>query len=360
MCHSVPNELVLEAVMATLYERNGHFYLNYSVNGRRIRKAVGNNKRDAEVYLNELHYKLFKGDVRPERPKVPVVFFLDHYLANCSERLSNGTVIRYRGIISHLRQFFTTHYPIQFIGQIGKGAMQGYVIYRQNCRPKPKAKTINMELATLRSALMWALDNDWIEKNPASRVKMLKTNDSKSGQIINEEEIELLMDGCNELKEGVWFRDLLITFLNTGMRLGELINLTWNDIVWDQRIIKIQDKPFWQPKTYKRDIPVNHTVESLLERLRTRQKGIYVFTRGGKKIKSNVPRKILIKLAKKVGLNHITRIHDFRHTFASNLLMKGVDIPTVQALLGHKSWSTTLIYSHQTKEHTRKAVERLI
>ena len=143
------------------------------------------------------------------------------------------------------------------------------------------------------------------------------------------------------------------------MRRGELINLTWDDVDLEQNIIRIQDKPFWSPKTYERTIPINTTVESVLKGLQMRRTGIFVFGRRGDKINDNVLRKKLITLAKRVGLPHITRIHDLRHTFASNLLMKNIDIPTVQALLGHKSWSTTLIYSHQTKEHTKRAVQRL-
>jgi len=53
-------------------------------------------------------------------------------------------------------------------------------------------------------------------------------------------------------------------------------------------------------------------------------------------------------------------IHDLRHAFASNLFMKNVDIPTVQSLLGHKNWNTTLIYSHQTKAHGKTDVEKLV
>lgn len=339
--------------MATLYQRNGQIYLNYCVNGSRVRKAVGNNRKEAEIKLAELRYKLSNGEMRPNRPEIPINSFFDRYLANCDVRLAQGTVIRYTNAIKHLRQFFTTHYPIQFISQVSKGAIQEYTIYRQKSKKKPKSKTINMELAVLRTAMIWALDNDWIEKNPASRIKMLKTNDAKTGQIITEEEINLLLEGCKKIDDGLWFKQILIVLLNTGMRSGELLNLTWPDVDLDQKIIKIQEKACWAPKTYARDIPINHTVESVLTGLRMRQEGIWVFTYKGKKIKDNALRKKLISLSKKVNLPHITRIHDLRHTFASNLLMKGVDIPTVQALLGHKSWSTTLIYSHQTQSHCR-------
>jgi hypothetical protein len=52
--------------MATLYQRNGQYYLNYVINGRRVRKSVGPNKCEADILLKELRYKLFKGDIKPK------------------------------------------------------------------------------------------------------------------------------------------------------------------------------------------------------------------------------------------------------------------------------------------------------
>jgi len=346
--------------MATLYQRDDQYYLNYSINGKRVRKAVGSNKKEAEILLKELRYKLFKGDIKPTRPDFPILYFFKKYLENCHSRLSQGTYIRYSNAIKHLERFFTTHHPIQYISQINKGALQEYILFRQDNKPKPRSKTINIELTVIRAALTWAVDNDWLPTNPASRLKLLKTNDSKKGKSLTEDEVNTLLRGCETLRNGFWFRDILITFLNTGMRRGELLNLTWEDIDWDQGIIKIQSKPFWSPKSYERAIPVNQTVKDILNRLQSTSRNLFVFTKNNKKIDENVLRKKLITLSKRVGLPHITRIHDFRHTFASNLLMAGVDIPTVQSLLGHRSWNTTIIYSHQTKEHTKKAVEKLL
>jgi len=346
--------------MATLYHRKGCYYLNYSVNGKRVRKSVGTDKREADILLKELRYKLFKGDIRPNRPEIPIDFFFNNYLESCDSRLTKGTYIRYYNAIKHFRKFFTVHSPIQFISQIGRGNLQEYMLYRQNNKPKPKAKTINIELTVIRAALSWAVDNDWLESNPASRLKLLKTSDSKKGKALTEEEVNALLRGCETLRSGFWFRDILITLLNTGMRRGELVNLTWDDIDWEQELIKIQEKPFWSPKSYERTIPVNQTVKSILEKFQSNSKCSFVFNNNNRKIEDNVLRKKLLTLSRRVGLPHITRIHDFRHTFASNLLMAGVDIPTVQSLLGHRSWNTTIIYSHQTQEHTKKAVEKLV
>lgn len=346
--------------MATLYQRNGCYYINYSIHGRRVRKSVGSDLREAQFYLKELKYRLFKGDLKPPRPRIPVDYTINRYLKSCQARLAPLTHKRYRSAIQHFRSFITHGCPIQYIDQITKIMLSDYIDYRQHQTPRPKSNTINQELTIIRAMLNYALDNDFIDKNPASKIKMLKNNDTKKGRVIIQEEIQSLIGGCDGIKDGLWFKEVLIVFLNTGMRLGELLNLTWDDIDWEQMLIKIQEKPFWSPKSYERTIPVNQTVKSILEKSHSNSKSPFVFNNNNRKIEDNVLRKKLITLSRRVGLPHITRIHDFRHTFASNLLMAGVDIPTVQSLLGHRSWNTTIIYSHQTAEHTKKAVEKLV
>jgi site-specific recombinase XerD len=344
-------------IMATLYERDGKFYVNYTIHGKRVRRSIGTNKHVAETYLKELQYRLFKGDIKPERPRIPIEYVISRYLENCKSRIASSTHRRYQNAITHFEEFITKCSPVKYVDQITKIMLSDYVSFRKQGK-KPKGKTINNELAVIRAMLSFAVDSDYIEKNPASKIKMQKTNDSKKGRVITEDEVALLLDGCKKLKDGPWFREILLVFLNTGMRLGELLNLTWDDIA-PEGLIRIQEKPNWSPKSYERNIPINPITRSILKRLREHQKGKYVFTWRGSQIENNKLRKKLITLSRKVGLPHITRIHDLRHTFASNLLMKGVDIPTVQALLGHRSWNTTLVYSHQTKEHTREAVSRL-
>ena len=58
--------------MATLYQRDGIFYVNYSINGRRIRKSIGRDEKEARIFFKELEYRLFKGDIKPNRPRIPI------------------------------------------------------------------------------------------------------------------------------------------------------------------------------------------------------------------------------------------------------------------------------------------------
>ncbi|MCX7706037.1 MAG: site-specific integrase, partial [bacterium] len=104
-------------------------------------------------------------------------------------------------------------------------------------------------------------------------------------------------------------------------------------------------------------IPMNTIVFNTLNRIK--EKGEYVFPgENGGHISPHYISHLFQKSIKKAGIKDF-RFHDLRHTFASRLVMRGVDLRTVQELLGHKSFNMTLRYSHLAPEHKRKAVEIL-
>jgi site-specific recombinase XerD len=67
----------------------------------------------------------------------------------------------------------------------------------------------------------------------------------------------------------------------------------------------------------------------------------------------------LIKIAERAGVENLTEPHSLRHTFASHLVMKGIDLPTVQKLMGHSDIKTTMIYTHLAPDRLADAVDRL-
>jgi integrase len=163
------------------------------------------------------------------------------------------------------------------------------------------------------------------------------------------------------------------------MRRGETLNLKWSQVrggfIYLQKMVKTKER---------REIPINDELDILFKRIKVQQnrKGAtvikldgnnvirvegnpverpnsasqYVFTYKGKRVKN-------IKKAFKTALKNagITdfRFHDLRHTFASQVIMRGGDLKDVQELLGHKSISMTLRYSHLSQEHKKRAVNLL-
>jgi len=87
-----------------------------------VRCSVGNDRKQAEIFLKELEFKISKGLIKPENPEILIDTFSDKYLENCKQRLTEGTYIRYRNSIKHFRRFFIYHHPLKFIHQIGRAA----------------------------------------------------------------------------------------------------------------------------------------------------------------------------------------------------------------------------------------------
>ena len=176
-----------------------------------------------------------------------------------------------------------------------------------------------------------------------------------AARFLREEECRLLLDNSGE-----WLSPVFFAFLNTGMRKSELENLEWADIDFNRRKIKIRAKDDWSPKTNEREIPINEGLYGVLKE----QKRIYkdsnnVFPgEDGKQIFRNRLLRRMKTIAKRLKLGDVT-IHMLRHTFASQLRMKGVDLATVGQLLGHSDIETTMIYSHISADHMDKALEKL-
>ena len=163
------------------------------------------------------------------------------------------------------------------------------------------------------------------------------------------DECRTLIDACvSHLKP------IVIAALNTGMRKEEILSLEWEKHVDLKHGFILLDIT---KNGDRREIPINQTLKNTLQGIPRRLDSPYVFIdQDGKRFK-NVRRSFHSAL-RKTGIKDFT-FHDLRHTFASHLVMSGVDITTIKELLGHKTLSMTLRYAHLAPSHKVNAVEIL-
>jgi site-specific recombinase XerD len=340
--------------MATIFKRGNKWYLNYTINGKRHKKSVGKSKEVAQLALKDIEVKIAKGDFGflPKDSEIGKLY--QRFEKHSATHHSKSTVKRYHAILDNFKNYLITNSPhIKKISQLSTTTFEDYKHYRKSQNAKPK--TINIELQMLHS--LFALGQQWgyVANNPLKNVQKLKITKQQEARFLTKEECNVLLSNSDK-----WLYPILFTFLNTGLRKQELMNLEWKDIDCSRKIIKIRAKESWSPKTDEREVPINQNLLDLLTKHKKTQKGDLVFHDSeGNKIGDNKLRKELIKLTKKCGFPDVTKIHSLRHTFASHLVMKGVDIPTVSKLLGHKDIATTMIYSHLAPSHLAKAVEKL-
>ncbi len=170
----------------------------------------------------------------------------------------------------------------------------------------------------------------------------------KRTRFLNEQEMRTLISNCNE-----YLKPLVIVTLNTGMRRGEINKLRWSDVNFVTNAIYLKDTKNGE----SREIPMNEQVRTILEHLPRHSTSDYVFHKKDGSCYTDVKRSFFTALVKS-GIKDF-RFHDLRHTFASHLVMRGVDLNTVRELLGHKSMAMTIRYSHLSQQHKQRAVDVL-
>jgi len=340
--------------VATLRHRNGTYFADYRINSRRIRKALGSSKRIAELAVKDIEVKIARGELGFEKKDADLNKLFEDFSSYSRTNHAPSTQKRYKAIVDNFKRFLDSCPFISKISHLNPKTFEDFKKFRME--EEAENKTINMELQTLRSAFNLAKTWGYTKENPTDSVKKLKITNHIAPRFLTEEECKKLLDACNK-----WEYPFFYTFLNTGMRKSELLNLEWQDVDFDRRKIKIGVKDKWSPKTDEREIPINKGLFELLKKHKEEKKrSSLVFHDGkGNAIENNRLRKRLISLAKQCGFPDVTKLHSLRHTFASHLVMNGVDLPTVMKLMGHANVQTTMIYSHLADEHVDKAVEKL-
>jgi integrase len=219
-------------------------------------------------------------------------------------------------------------------------------IERRFSELKWKPATANRYRALLSLTCRLAIRNGKVRENPARLVPHRLEDNARLRFLDKKEEVVLrtkIRGLCPEHEPEL---DLA---LHTGMRQGEQYRLHWEDVDLEHHLLAI-------PRSKNgamRYVPLNATALHALVELRARN-GDSDFVCGGAK----VPRQWVERAVSAAGVNNFTW-HCLRHTFASRLVMAGVDIRTVAELLGHKTLAMTMRYAHLAPDHQLAAVQKL-
>lgn len=204
-------------------------------------------------------------------------------------------------------------------------------------------------LSVLNSFYNYMIFNDIIKNNPCSGIKLPKL-EKKLPNYLTIEEIDKLLN--IKLIKPIDYRNkaMLEVLFATGTRISELINLTLNQVDYDECIIRVIGKG---KKT--RIIPLGNSAIAYLKLyineyrpfiLKTKTSEYVFVNKNGTKISRQGFFKILKKLVKESGIEKDVSPHTLRHSFATYLLNNGADLRVIQELLGHENLVTTEIYSH--------------
>lgn len=324
-----------------VYEKvpgSGEWWIRYNDSNGRYRREKAGSKSVAIKLADKRRTEALQNKKLPERLRRATVSFGE--LAKDALAYSKANKLSYRhdaGRMETLLGWFR-EYPAE--------AITAQDIERRFEREEWSPATINRHRALLSLTYRLAIRNGKVKENPARLVQHRLEDNARIRFLSTEEETKLRTAIETTCPERTAELELA---LNTGLRLSEQYGLSWRDVSIARRTLAIQRSK----NGATRHVPLNQAALRALEALQARANGSE-FVCGG----LNTSRRWFEPAIEAAGLQDFTW-HCLRHTFASRLVMAGVDIRTVQELMGHKTIGMTVRYSHLAPQHTLAAVERL-
>ncbi|MCA9076813.1 MAG: tyrosine recombinase XerC [Planctomycetaceae bacterium] len=239
--------------------------------------------------------------------------------------------------------------------------LRGYVTYLHDCQYA--RTTIARRLACLRSFFRYCCREGICEVNPARALRTPRVG-RKLPHFLTTEQVASLLEAppANDTM-GLRDRAILETLYSAGLRVAELVGLNLKD--WDRgaNILRVLGKG-----RKERIAPVGKYAAKALDHwleVRTpdpnakpEQRDAMFLNKFGRRLTTRSVGRMLEKHLKVTGLDSITSPHTLRHSFATHLLDGGADLRAVQELLGHKSLTTTQIYTHVSTRRMRETYEQ--
>ncbi len=283
--------------------------------------------------------------------------YLDEYIKylKFQKGYSLLTIESYRREILDFMSFLR-HESINSFNEVEYVMLRGYLMELH--QRKLSVNSINHKLSSLRSFYKYLVKKKYVVNNPLLLVDSIKTP-KRNPDFLYIDEIEGLLESIDVTKPlGIRNKAMLEMMYATGMRCSEVVHLEMSNIDFDSQIILIHGKgnkdryvPF---HNYAKKWLITY-IEDVRSELTVNKDHNYVFVNNrGNMMTNRGVEDILNRVAYQYDSLLKIHPHTIRHSFATHLLDAGVDLRTVQQLLGHSSLSTTQVYTHITKEKLKE------
>ena len=209
------------------------------------------------------------------------------------------------------------------------------------------------KLAAIRKFFTFLEENKILTANPANTVKGARREEKEPNILYKEQYKALLYEASDNIRNYA----IIQTFLQTGIRLSELVNLRVEDVDLEHRNLTVR-----QGKGKKdRQIPlVDDVLKALRNYLRYRTTELildddtFFLAKNGTSMNVSTVKYLVAKYVKKAGIRKKVSVHTLRHTFGAHKADKNMSLATLQELMGHKKKETTLKYIHLAKTNLRQ------
>jgi integrase len=325
---------------------NGYYYVQFELDGQRRQKSTREKtKTEALKFLTD-----FRENVKKRHTRLLFSEFVQQFCKLRAPALRPTTLKRiylpaFKSFQSVCGDRYLSAYTLRDVEKF-KAARY------ETCT----STSVNIEFRTLRAAFNCAVAWGYLRENPFSKSRPIAVPEQPPAYLSKEEFQRLI-----NIVDVPVLRELFIFAALTGLRQGEILNLEWSHVDFDQRLIYVANSEWFVTKSGKcRVVPMSDTVFSLLE-----GRGIsksfcrYVFHSGGTKLSQSYVEHKFKHHVRRLGLNDRVKFHSLRHSFATWLAREGVSIYEIQKLLGHSDVRVTQVYAQLATAELHNAVNKL-
>lgn len=319
--------------------------------GRQMERIVLGKRRDADAFEARWLAQLEAQDPSAAPPRT-VPTWRDFtgetgaYLAHARLKLKEATLTNRGYTIATL----TAHFGDMRLCEIDANAVESFQHKRIR---EVGASTVNTNVNALLAVLNYARKRGLPVTVPA--VEPLPERGAKRNGAWTRDEVGRLLDTCAAADPGLL--PLVLTLANTGMRRGEAVALRWENVMLDQRIIRVWASEDWQPKDAdNREVPINDELARWLSRTPEKDRRGYVFTTGTGKRRDSKPRGFAYWPQRRFDLVRVAAgleggPHKLRHSYATEFLQQEPDLFLLAKVLGHSDTTVTRLYAHLLPGH---------
>lgn len=274
--------------------------------------------------------------------------------------LLNNSIVAYLSDLQKLEEYILGVRQLTILPEnLQQKHLQDFVMYMAELGIS--ATTQARLISGIRSFFKYLVLNDFIKSSPASYLEAPRIS-RKIPEVLSIEEIDLIIEQI-DLSKPEGHRNLAIieTLYSCGLRVSELINLKISNLFFEESFIRVLGKGEKQrlvPISHKAMKEISIYVNNYRNNLKIQPNfDDYLFlNRRGRNLTRNMIFIIIKDLVFKAKIDKIVSPHTFRHSFATHLVEGGADLRAVQEMLGHKSITTTEIYTHLDQSYLRETI----
>lgn len=276
--------------------------------------------------------------------------------------LADNTVENYlRDVVKLERYFMEVLDKEVAIVNVTYDDIQGFIKWLNDMEFAPRSQA--RMISGLKTFFEYLQLENVIQKNPTELLETPKLP-RKLPDTLSPEEIQQIIDGVDRsTAEGERNVAILEVLYGSGLRVSELINLSLQDVYWEeefirvigkgnkQRIVPLSSDAIKHMKIYVNEVRIHVAPQPGHEH-------VLFLNRRGKQLSRVMIFTIVKKTVEKVGIKKTISPHTFRHSFATHLVERGADLRAVQEMLGHVSITTTEVYMHLDRTYLKKVIDQ--